>query len=105
MPKNTDLLELLEKINIVHEKKADDYSSEGFYANFEEAANLVKLFKDPTHQVFAALIGVKWSRIANLLNKGVEPNNESVADSFLDVTTYSALFASYIKSKNTSISI
>lgn len=94
---NKTLVQLLEEIKELHIRKAADYSSSGFYNNFIESSHLVSLFKDPVDQVFASLIGVKLSRIANLRNKGANPLNESLEDSVKDLTTYCAIWYSYIK--------
>jgi hypothetical protein len=44
--------------------------------------------------VFRVLIGVKMARLDELL-KGKAPNHESADDSVLDLSVYSALWASY----------
>ena len=92
---NKTLTKLLDDIKELHERKAHDYSKESDpYSNFKFAALLVAEFSNPVDQVFASLIGVKISRLSQLLG-GKEPNNESIEDSFKDLTTYCALWTSH----------
>lgn len=83
----------------IHERKANDYSSSGPYENFERSASIAEWFKDPVDKSFVTLIGTKLARLATLLDKEGEPNNESIDDSYLDLTTYCGLWASYHASK------
>lgn len=96
---NKELLDLLEQIKIIHEKKSQDYTSGGNYENFERSASIAEWFTG-IHQSFAVLIGTKLARLSTLLAKKEAPNNESIEDSFLDLTTYCALWASYYKSQS-----
>jgi|SRR5947209_19360842 len=97
--KNKNFLSLLEKMKEIHEKKSEDYSAHGFYLNFEQSATIASWFKDPVDKSFATLIGTKLSRLGNLLSSTKEPNNESVEDTFLDLTVYCGLWASYRKER------
>jgi hypothetical protein len=95
---NPTFLKLLDDIRSTHERKNADYTGNSNpYENFERAAVIVSWFKDPVDQVFAALIGVKLARIANLRSKEGTPNNESIEDSHLDQTVYSGIWASWRK--------
>ena len=81
-------------------RKAPDYSKEGDrYSNFKFAAIISEQFTDPIDRVFATMIGIKIARLIELLN-GKTPNNESIRDSFIDLTNYSALWGSYHDSLN-----
>lgn len=100
--KNPQLMELLDQIKAIHEKKSKDYSAVGLYENFERSAQLAEWFDDPIDKSFVVLIGTKLARLATLLNSGSGPQNESVHDSFLDLTTYCALWSSYRRGNGTS---
>lgn len=83
-------------MNEVHIKKNNDYANDqNPFSNFEMSASLVSWFTDPIDQVFVALIGTKLSRLSELLTSGKTPNNESVDDTFLDLTNYCGLWAAY----------
>lgn len=98
--KNKNFLNLLEKMKEIHEKKGNDYSAEGFYQNFKQSASIAEWFSDPVDKSFAVLIGTKLSRLGNLLSsEDKEVMNESIEDTFLDLTVYCALWASYRKEK------
>lgn len=80
----------------IHEKKNEDYAAPtNPFENFERSGLLMEWFNDPVDKAFISLIGTKLARLATLLNSKKEPNNESVADSFLDLTTYCGLWSSY----------
>lgn len=94
MPQIPEFMQLLEKMKEIHEKKNNDYAATPF-ENFQRSAEVSSWFKFDTDKAFVVLIATKLARLATLLNKGVMPENESVNDSFLDLTTYCALWASY----------
>ena len=82
----------LEKMKDVHDTKNHDYAADGNpYSNFMLSATLAGCSVDT---VFRVLIGVKLARLDELL-KGKTPKHESVADSLLDLSVYSSLWASY----------
>lgn len=92
--------DLLKEISAIHEKKAADYAtSDDPYSNFKYAASLADKFTDPVDRVFATLIGVKLARLVELTQPGRVPNNESLDDTFLDMTNYSAIWTSYRRDK------
>lgn len=97
-PMNQSFLNLLEKMKITHQKKNDDYAgNNNVHENFERMALVSEWFHDPLDKVYTSMITVKLARLATLLNKeakGESPNNESVEDSFLDLTNYCALWYS-----------
>lgn len=90
--RNPHFTKLLEEIRELHDKKSRDYAeSDNVYSNFEYAANVAGVSVD---QVFGVLIGVKLARILNLLS-GKTPLNESLLDSFRDLTTYCGIWTAY----------
>jgi len=95
---NENFVNLLERMKKIHESKAEDYSSVGHYENFERQALVSSWFRSDIDKAFTGLIAVKLARIATLLSKDNQPNHESLEDSFLDLTVYCGLWASYHKS-------
>lgn len=92
-------LELLDEMKEVHIKKSHDYAQdENPFSNFTYAAEVLKPFKNPIDQVFAGIIGIKLARLAELLSSGKTPSNESIADTFVDLANYSALWGAYYSS-------
>lgn len=86
---------LLDEIVALHEKKAKDYAHSGDpYSNFRKAAQIAAGFTG-VDAVFATLIGVKLARIQELTQPGRVANNESLDDSFIDLTNYCAIWTSY----------
>ena len=87
---------LLEEIKALHARKKADYAQGGNpYSNFERAGEIASWFQDPVDRTFATLIGVKLARIAELTIPGRKPNNESLDDSFVDLTNYCAIWTAY----------
>lgn len=75
-----------------HNRKNHDYANEqDKFSNFHRAASITSWFSNPIDQVFAAIIGIKIARLAELLN-GKEPLNESIRDNGLDLANYCALW-------------
>lgn len=95
MAENPKFIEMLAKMREIHDKKAEDYSSIGFYENFTRQAEIMGWFKNDQDKAFAGLIAVKLARLATILNSTREPNFESQDDTFLDLCTYCGLWASY----------
>jgi hypothetical protein len=82
----------LDAMRAIHDAKNHDYAKESNpYSNFEMAARVAGCSVDT---VFRVLIGVKLARLDELL-KGKEPKHENIDDSLLDLSTYTALWASY----------
>lgn len=99
----TTFHELIQKCITTHNKKNHDYAKEDNpHSNFEIVAELVKHFKNPIDQVYVTLIGVKLARMSELLN-GKEPNNESIEDTYVDLTNYSALWGAHWLDKDSTI--
>jgi hypothetical protein len=91
-----EFVSLLDRMKSIHHKKNLDYAAQSNqYENFERSALLIEWFNDPIDKAFVSLIATKLARLATLRNQNREPNNESVDDSFLDLCTYCALWASY----------
>ncbi len=90
--------EVLERCKQIGAAKAQDYTSGGIvpagrHENFERAAQLVSWFHADIDRVYVTLIAVKLARLAVLLSKQDPPKNESIEDSFIDLTNYTALWA------------
>ena len=95
---NPEFDQLIEQIKAIHASKSHDYSAFGPYENFERASLVSSWFNDPHDKVFTTFIATKLTRLATLLNSSESPKNESIEDSFLDLVTYCALWASWRKS-------
>lgn len=96
MPSVPEFVNLLDSMKAIHQKKNDDYAgSDDAFENFKRSAQLMSWFKNEEDKAFINLIATKLARLATLLNKEGTPNNESIQDSFLDLTTYCALWSSY----------
>jgi hypothetical protein len=50
-------------------------------------------FTDPYDKAFVGMVAVKLARLGVLLSSNKIPNNESVEDSFLDLSVYCCLWA------------
>lgn len=84
---------ILDEMRSVHDKKSADYANPtDRYSNFTEAASEAGCSVDT---VFRVLIGIKNSRIKQLMNSGAAPKNESLEDSILDRTVYSVLWMAW----------
>jgi hypothetical protein len=75
-------------------KKREDYTSSGTHQNFERAEIIISWFSNDIDKVYATHIATKLARLATLLSSDKEPNNESIRDSFEDLTNYAALWGS-----------
>lgn len=82
----------MEESIVIHKLKNEDYAGEGIDTNFERVAVIQSWFDNPIDKAFAGFVAVKLARLAILLNSGRKPKNESIHDSFLDGTTYMALW-------------
>lgn len=91
-----NFVEILDRMKDIHNRKNQDYSkNDSAFSNFEQAAVIASWVNDPVMKVFFTMIGIKLSRIANLMNKDTTPNFESLDDTFLDNETYSTLMHAY----------
>ena len=97
-----------EKRMQLRQKKAHDYATDyDVLSNFKLMANLIKTLNlDMTkpHGVAMFFVLHKIARITNLWNKGVKPENESLIDSFLDLSNYVDLakecYIDYMRKEN-----
>ena len=91
--------DILEKMRKVHEKKNHDYAKdENTFSNFTFAADLASNFNDNMDKTFVTLIGIKLARLIALQNK--EAVNESVDDTYQDLTIYCSLWWMYNSVRN-----
>ena len=96
-PRIPEFIELLDASKAIHLKKNQDYANDNNpFSNFERSALLIEWFSNSVDKTFMGLIGTKLARIAEL-SDGRKVQNESLDDSFLDLVTYCALWASYVK--------
>lgn len=94
-PTNPTHAGLLDEIKALHSRKAADYATgHDPYSNFRYAACVAEPFHG-VDRVFATLMGVKLARIAELRQPGRDPRNEPLDDSFVDLTNYAAIWASF----------
>jgi len=85
---------ILDECKKIQKKKRADYSADGIHQNFERSEVVVSWFRHDIDKVYATLIATKLARLAVLLSNEKEPNNESIQDSFMDLTNYCALWGS-----------
>lgn len=94
-------LEMLKRAEAIHLKKNQDYTTNrdiNPYENFDRSNIIASWFPDD-FKSFAVLIGTKLARLAALLTKKRQPNNESLDDSFLDLVVYCILFYCFWKER------
>lgn len=99
MPMIPDVMHSADKIKAIHKSKNDDYALEADpFFNFKVQQYFMSLVKNEKDKVYACMLGLKFARIANLLNKGGETaNNEPLEDSFIDLATYTLLWKAAVK--------
>ena len=86
--------DILDRMREVHEKKNHDYASnENPFSNFLYAADFASDFTDNVDKTFATIIGIKLARLIAL--QGKEAVNESVLDTYQDLTIYMSLWYQY----------
>lgn len=76
-------------------KKGDDYATEDILSNFKRMSELCVTLgvcpqRSPTDCALFLLL-LKLDRWCNLLRKGIEPKNESIQDTILDLHNYTDL--------------
>ena len=74
--------------------KGDDYANEDRLSNFKMAGALAG---GDAKTNCLNLIATKVARLGVLINSDQEPNNESIADSILDLANYSVLLSMIIE--------
>ncbi len=80
---------LIEIVKTFRKKNADYADGASWSSNFEDVASQMN-FAHPV-QAADALIAVKQARLRSLSTKGVQPQNESVLDTYLDRSVYSII--------------
>ena len=84
------LKEVTTKIKDILLKKGNDYANADRLSNFKLAGNICGI--SPQLNCLS-LIATKVARLGVLLNSEHEPNNESIADSIIDLACYSVLLS------------
>jgi hypothetical protein len=79
---------LMDKMRKTMLSKGNDYSNNDRLANFKQVGAICNI--SPA-KVALVLMAVKISRLCNLLDSGVKPENEAMADTSLDLAVYSIL--------------
>lgn len=74
--------------------KGDDYANEDRLSNFKMAGAIAG---GDAKTNCLNLIATKVARLGVLINSDQEPNNESIADSILDLANYSVLLSMIIE--------
>jgi hypothetical protein len=90
-----DSKEILHKCEELQVSKGSDYTSDvkaNQFENFDRSAEIISWFKNDIDKAFASLVATKLARLASLLNRDDKPNHESIEDTFIDLTNYSALW-------------
>lgn len=94
-----NLFEFRDKIISTLENKSNDYSNKrDRYSCFSRTYQLAKLCGSTSRQVedvFIINLCQKIARIENLLQNNIDPKNESLIDSFIDLINYRLLFEGY----------
>jgi hypothetical protein len=86
---------LLEEMSVIHDKKSHDYASnDNPYGNYHFAGQLSKLFSNSKDSGFIGRLGEKLYRLANLENRNLVPDNESIEDTERDIVVITALWIS-----------
>ena len=92
--------DILDRCKQIGQSKSHDYTTggkldgPGRFENFDRAAQIAAWFPAEQDKPFAVLIGVKLARLAALLSKDSPAQNESIEDTFVDLTNYCALWGS-----------
>lgn len=98
MKPSRDFELILNEMLSTQNTKGHDYARpDNPFSNFEFAAKLVSDFVNPVDRVFASIIGIKIARLIELQHK--DAVNESVLDTYKDLTIYCALWWWYHISK------
>ena len=94
-----NLFQFRDKIISTLENKSNDYSNKrDRYSCFSRTHQLAKLCGSTSRQVEDVFINdfcQKIARIENLLQNNIDPKNESLIDSFIDLINYRLLFEGY----------
>lgn len=94
MAHNPHYIAVLDEMREIHDRKNNDYADDDNpFSNFEGSARIAGV---SVPQAFMVLIGVKVERLRQLLGGDKEANFESVDDTVLDLSVYSALLKAYL---------
>lgn len=75
--------------------KSNDYAEGGdAFLNFKTAAQIAGISPE---QTLLTLLGMKMSRLTQLISKGKKARNESVEDTMLDIINYVVLLRGMMK--------
>lgn len=85
--------EFTKKMEQVIISKGDDYANDDRLSNFKNAGSIIGITAE---KQCLSLIATKVARIGNLLDNK-HPNNESIADSVMDMANYSVLMAMILR--------
>lgn len=89
------------KMKLLISSKGDDYAGTDRLLNFKVAGNICNISPEIN---CLSLIATKVARLGNLLQNNVDPQNESIRDSIIDLANYAALLDMLV-SENTKSNI
>ena len=81
----SNFLNFVAKQQSILAKKGNDYSNQDRLSNFKMVGSINDL---SPQRVISILIGIKVTRLGNLLANGATPENESLRDTVLDLANY-----------------
>lgn len=76
--------------------KGNDYADADRLSNFKRAGSIINISPE---QNCLSLIATKVARLGVLLGSGLEPGNESIRDSILDLANYAILLDALLEEK------
>lgn len=77
-------------------KKGNDYADLDRLSNFKRAGSIINITPE---QNCLSLIATKVARLGVLLGNNIEPGNESIRDSILDLANYAILLDALLEEK------
>lgn len=96
-----DTQALLNRCIELLKSKSNDYAEGGdAFLNFKTAAQIAGISPE---QTLLTLLGMKLSRLTQLIGKGKKAQNESVEDTMLDVINYIILLRGMMKERELSV--
>ncbi|MBP9762320.1 hypothetical protein KBD34_01755 [Patescibacteria group bacterium] len=97
-----DTQQLLDRCVELLRNKANDYAEGGdAFLNFKTAAQIAGISPE---QTLLTLLGMKLSRLTQLIGKGKKARNESVEDTMLDVINYIVLLRGMMREQEGAVS-
>jgi hypothetical protein len=97
-----DTQQLLDRCIELLRSKANDYAEGGdAFLNFKTAAQIAGISPE---QTLLTLLGMKLSRLTQLVGKGKTARNESVEDTMLDVINYIVLLRGMMREQEGAVS-